>query len=183
VQLPDRLLRLSTWRLALRQAGLATPEAVLAAPPELRHRYRHCFADVLRVVERWHPDVLLALFWPRPAHGVDWQAAILGSGASAERLLLVDRGPIGSARERLMTVIYRIDDDTEGPCEARGGSVVRDGGDERAAWRSLVRTLRAANLAKAVGILLNLADQESASAACSSRKGAAPARGKWRHHS
>jgi len=41
----DRLLRLSTCRLALRQAGLATPESVLAAPPELRHRYRHGFGE------------------------------------------------------------------------------------------------------------------------------------------
>jgi hypothetical protein len=84
-------------------------------------------ADVLRVVERRHPDVLLALFWPRPAHGVDWQAAILGDGASLRRLLVVDRGPIGGARERLLLVVYRVDD---------------DGGDERAAWRALVRTLR-----------------------------------------
>jgi hypothetical protein len=46
----DRLLGLSTCRLALRQAVLATPEAVLAAPPELRRRYRHCFGDALRLV-------------------------------------------------------------------------------------------------------------------------------------
>jgi hypothetical protein len=85
----DRLLGLSTCRLALRQAGLATPEAVLAATPELRHRYRHCFGEALRLVERRHPDVMLALFWPE-AHSVDWQAAILGSGASVERLLVVD---------------------------------------------------------------------------------------------
>src|SRR4051794_35300429 len=102
----DRLLHLSGWRLALRQAGLDTPEAVLTAPSELRRRYRHCFGEVLAAVEQRHPDVMLALFWPRPAHGVDWQAAILGSGASLERLLLVDRGPIGGARERLLTVTY-----------------------------------------------------------------------------
>src|SRR5262245_34121640 len=95
VRLRDRLLRLSTWRLALLQAGLTTPEAVLAAPAELRRRYRHCFSDVLRVVEQRHPDVMLALFWPRPEDGVDWQAAILGSGASSSRLLVVARGPIG----------------------------------------------------------------------------------------
>jgi hypothetical protein len=59
----DRLLSLSGCRLALRQAGLATPEAVLAAPPVLRRRYRHCFGETLRLVERRHPDVMLALFW------------------------------------------------------------------------------------------------------------------------
>jgi hypothetical protein len=124
----DRLLRLSTCRLALRQAGLETPEAVLEAPPELRRWYRHCFGEIVQLVERRHPDVMLALFWPEQAHGVDWQAAILGSGASIERLLSVDRGPIVGARENLVLVTYCIDD---------------DGTAERAAWRALVRTLRA----------------------------------------
>jgi len=124
----DRLLRLSTWRLALLQAGLETPEAVLAAPPDLRRRYRHCFGAIVPVAERRHPDVMLALFWPRPAHGVDWQAAILGGGASLERLLVVDRGPIVGAREPLLVSTYRIDD---------------DGAGERKALRALVTTLRA----------------------------------------
>ena len=101
---------------------------MLAAPPELRHRYRHCFGEALRLVERRHPDVTLALFWPQPAHGVDWQAAILGNGASVERLLVVDRGPIVGARENLLLVTYRVDD---------------DGADELEAWRALVTTLRA----------------------------------------
>ena len=108
----DRLLRLSTCRLALRHAGLATPEAVLDAPPELRHRYRHCFGEVLRLAER----------------GGDRQAAILGGDASVERLLVVDRGPIIGARENLLLVTYRIDDDGVG---------------ERKALRALVTTLRA----------------------------------------
>jgi hypothetical protein len=125
VQRRDRLLGLSGCRLALRQAGLATPEAVLAAPPELRRRYRHCFGEALRLVERRHPDVMLALFWPE-ARGVDWQAAVLGNVAAVERMLVVDHGPIGGARERLLLVTYRIDDDGHG---------------ERDAWRALVTTL------------------------------------------
>jgi hypothetical protein len=76
VPLRDRLLRLSTCRLALRHARLATPEFVLAAPAELRHRYRHGFDEALRPVERRHPDVMQALFWPE-SRGVDWQAAVL----------------------------------------------------------------------------------------------------------
>jgi hypothetical protein len=59
---------------------------------------------------------------------VDWQAAILGSGASVERLVVMDRGPIGGARENLLLVTYRIDGDGEG---------------EREAWQALVTTLRA----------------------------------------
>jgi hypothetical protein len=68
-------------------------------------------------VERRHPDVMLALFWPE-THGVDWQAAILGNGASVERLLCVDRGPMGGARARLLLVTYRINGDGEGEREA-----------------------------------------------------------------
>jgi len=67
----DRLLRLSTYRLALRQAGLATPESVLRARAEPRRRYRHGFGEVLRLVASRHHDVMLVLFWPQPAHGVD----------------------------------------------------------------------------------------------------------------
>jgi hypothetical protein len=147
----DRLLGLSGCRLALRQAGLATPESVLAATPELRRRYRHCFGEALRLVERRHPDVMLALFWseargavgtsaqpmfaPRNGQGphggvVDWQAAILGNGTSVERMLFVDRGPIGGARAPLLLVTYRIDGDGEGEREAR---------------RALVTTLRASS--------------------------------------
>jgi hypothetical protein len=57
----DRLLRLSTCRLALRQAGLATPASVLSATSELRRQYRHCFGEILQLVGRRHPDVLLML--------------------------------------------------------------------------------------------------------------------------
>ena len=122
----DRLLRLSTQRRALRHAGLKTPEAVLRARAELRRRYRHGFGEVLHLIAAGHPDVMLALFWPQPAHGVDWQAAVLGEGASALRLLVVDRGPIVGAREDLLRLSYRID---------------HSGADELAAWRALVETL------------------------------------------
>jgi len=125
----DRLLRLSTPRRALRHAGLVSPESVLAAPPELRRCCRHAF-EVLHLVERRHPDVALALFWAQPADGVDWHVAILGEGASVPRLLVVDRGPIVGARQDLLRVAYRIDD---------------GGADERAAWRSLIETLRASS--------------------------------------
>ena len=130
----DRLLALSTCHLALRSTGLASPEAVLAASPELRHQYRHVFGEILKLIERRHPDAMRVLFWPKLENGVAWQAAILGEGESPARLLFVDRGPIVGAREDLLRVVFRAD----------------DGHSERDAWRALVDVLRAAWRARAL---------------------------------
>ena len=57
----DRLLALSTWRLALRSAGLDAPEAILGAAPEQPARLGRHRGDILRVVNTGNADVLRAL--------------------------------------------------------------------------------------------------------------------------
>jgi hypothetical protein len=85
----DRVVVLSTYRLALRHAGLTSPEAIRVATPDQLARLRDHRAAILVLVRAGNPDVLRALLCPREP--IEWQCAIL-SPAGPERLAVVSRG-------------------------------------------------------------------------------------------
>ena len=109
----DGLMTLSTYRLALRRAGLTSSDAVRAARPEqltMLHRHR---GGILRLVRDNHADVMRALFVADP---LDWSVALLSSHPGS-RLLSVRRG-----KERILSTVYPVND---------------GGGGEREAWAAL----------------------------------------------
>lgn len=122
---PDRLWRLSTFRLALRHGGYTTPEALLATTGKQRNQLAHA-AEILKLVRTADPDVMLALFLPRVP--VDWEVAGLDSDPDG-RILIVGKSAGARVHEYLVNLSYRVDD---------------DGSQERRAWALLLAALRAA---------------------------------------
>src|SRR5262245_4011651 len=114
----DRLLMRSTCRLALRSAGLASPEAVLSATPDQLTRLDVHRAEILALVKAGNADVVRALFLPQEP--IDWQLALITSEPGV-RLLTVTRGSAGRVVETPVSLTFS---DREG---------------ERRAWRALVR--------------------------------------------
>jgi hypothetical protein len=102
VRRSDRLLSLSTCRLALQSARLESPEAVRSATPEQFTELRTHRAEIVRLVKNGNPDVLAALFGP-----LDWAAAAL-SHPEGGRLLSVRRG-----KELIISLVYSPDDERE----------------------------------------------------------------------
>lgn len=119
----DRLLSLSGSRMALRHAGLTSPEAIMAATPEPLVRLGRHRGEILRLVQAGNPDVMQTLFLP--AEPIDWQVAMLTS-RPGERLLTVTRGSLGRVLETLVSLRYHAAD--------------REG--ERRAWRALKAALK-----------------------------------------
>lgn len=118
----DRLLNLSSYRLALRSANMVSAEAVLrAAPDHLAQLHRHR-GEILRLVRARHPDVMRALFCTQEP--IDWQVALITASPGA-RHLWVTRGAVGRIDETLVSVEWQLGD--------------ADG--ELRAWRALVEAL------------------------------------------
>lgn len=115
----DRLLTLSTYRLALRSANMTSADAVLHAAPDQLARHRK---EILRLVGERHPDVMRALFCPQEP--IDWQVALI-TASPGTRHLWVTKGAVGRIDETLVSTSWRL-----GDADA-----------ERRAWRALVAAI------------------------------------------
>jgi hypothetical protein len=117
---PDRLYRLSGMRLVLRQHGFTAPEDVLTATPRHLKDLHIWRSEIMKIVRRGDPQMLYLLFVPRET--ADWMVAGLES-QPGYRSLSATRG-----KERVVSLVYRVDD---------------DGSDECRAWGKLVKALPA----------------------------------------
>jgi hypothetical protein len=119
----DRLHELAACHVVLRHHGLTTLAAYCEASPAVLCQLHPHEAEIRRLVERAHPDVLRCLWPPDPE--VHWQVAGLTTEPTA-RLLSVWRGQPGGAHTDLLKLRYECGD-------ARG---------ERIAWQRLRDVLR-----------------------------------------
>lgn len=101
----DRLLLLSTYRRVLRHHRLASPQAVRAASPEQLAALGDHRADIVRLVEEAHPDVMALLF---DRQGEDWwSVAMLDNLHHTRRLLTFQFDCDDPEQERRMWAALR----------------------------------------------------------------------------
>ncbi len=132
----DRLMQLSTYRLTLLHNQFTTPDAVLTAGGSRLAELHIHRAAIVQLVRQGDPDVMLALFLPRPGP-IDW--GVTGSAHDADlRLLSVTRRIGAYSVDVILDRRYRVDD---------------DGSQERAAWIALRDALRGAQPAVAQGYI------------------------------
>jgi hypothetical protein len=83
----DRLLKLSTYRRALRHFEFPTRESVLTATPKHLHDLGDHQADIVKLCKAGDPDVMAALFLPNGDNSELWSVAMVDRVSPTQRLL------------------------------------------------------------------------------------------------
>lgn len=104
-QRADRLLLLSTYRRVLRHHWLTSPPAVRAASPQQLAGLGEHRADIVRLVEEAHGDVMALLFHPDERL---WSVDALDLLHHTRRLLTFQFDSDDPAQERRMWAALRI---------------------------------------------------------------------------